>query len=131
MLLSIFIFQNWVNTQDFMVFTVSLHRTKNSSKRRRQQSLIYKRSFLFWIWIRAQWTGWMRLRTLQEVSHLLYLICFGEKGKTVTISQRFLNVNFFWVRMSKGKFLNVLYSSLSSLRISFFFSLDIASTTFR
>ena len=131
MLLSIFIFQNWVNTQDFMVFTLSLHRTKNSSKRRRQQSLIYKRSFLFWISIRAQWIGWMRLRTLQEVSHLLYLICFGEKGKTVTISQRFLNVNFFWVRMSKGKFLNVLYSSLSSLRIPFFFSLDIASTTFR
>ena len=131
MLLSIFIFQNWVNTQDFMVFTVSLHRTKNSSKRRRQQSLIYKRSFLLRIWIRAQWIGWMRLRTLQEVSRLLYLICFGEKGKTVTISQRFLNVNFFWVRMSKGKFLNVLYSSLSSLRISFFFSLDIASTTFR
>ena len=131
MLLSIFIFQNWVNTQDFMVFTLSLHRTKNSSKRRRQQSLIYKRSFLLRIWIRAQWIGWMRLRTLQEVSRLLYLICFGEKGKTVTISQRFLNVNFFWVRMSKGKFLNVLYSSLSSLRISFFFSLDIASTTFR
>ena len=131
MLLSIFIFQNWVNTQDFMVFTVSLHRTKNSSKRRRQQSLIYKRSFLLRIWICAQWIGWMRLRTLQEVSRLLYLICFGEKGKTVTISQRFLNVNFFWVRMSKGKFLNVLYSSLSSLRISFFFSLDIASTTFR
>lgn len=131
MLLSIFIFQNWVNTQDFMVFTLSLHRTKNSSKRRRQQSLIYKRSFLFWISIRAQWIGWMRLRTLQEVSHLLYLICSGEKDKTVTISKRFLNVNFFWVRMWKGKFLNVLYSSLSSLRISFFFSLDIASTTFR
>lgn len=131
MLLSIFIFQNWVNTQDFMVFTLSLHRTKNSSKRRRQQSLIYKRSFLFWISIRAQWIGWMRLRTLQEVSHLLYLICSGEKDKTVTISKRFLNVNFFWVRMWKRKFLNVLYSSLSSLRISFFFSLDIASTTFR
>lgn len=131
MLLSIFIFQNWVNTQDFMVFTLSLHRTKNSSKRRRQQSLIYKRSFLLRIWICAQWIGWMRLRTLQEVSRLLYLICSGEKDKTVTISKRFLNVNFFWVRMSKGKFLNVLYSSLSSLRISFFFSLDIASTTFR